>query len=158
MTVALQPPRSVSLPSRACQLTGAQKSSNNTGPAWRRTIASPPRHGSPGLVKVFPVITNILVPSLATPPWPQMPPPSASVAQAITLEGLLISTPTTQPWYGPQSPTYPEYDTYTIPFTRASAPRSSCTSELKIIPLYIAVAFTSTGQPGFVAPVSTSNE
>src|SRR6266550_6784986 len=106
-TVALQPPRSVSLPSRACQLVGAQKSLK-TGPALKRTIASPPLHGSPGLVNVFPVTTNTLVPSLATPPWPQMPPPSASVAQDITVEGLFISTPTTQPWYGPQSPTHPE--------------------------------------------------
>src|SRR5437762_8894478 len=92
MTVALQPPRSVSLPSRLCQLIGAQKSLN-TGPALKRTIASPPLHGFPGLVKVLPVTTNVLVPSLATPPCPQIPPPSASVAQAITLEGLLIFTP-----------------------------------------------------------------
>src|SRR5213592_4254718 len=97
MTVALQPPRSVSLPSRACQLTGAQKSLN-TGPALRRTIASPPLHGSPGLVNVLPVTTNMLVPSLATPPCPQIPPPMAVVAQAPTFEGLLIGKPTTQPW------------------------------------------------------------
>src|SRR5262249_41668752 len=96
MIVALQPPRSVSPPSRAYQLVGAQKSLK-TGPVFKRTIASPPLQGSPGLVKVLPVTTNMLVPSLATPPCPQIPPPSASVAQPITLEGLLICTPTTQP-------------------------------------------------------------
>ena len=30
--------------------------------------------------------------------------------------------------------------------------------EVKAIPLYLAVAFTFTGQPGLVAPVSTFNE
>jgi hypothetical protein len=40
---------------------------------------------------VLPVTTNMLVPSLATPPWPQM----AVVAHPATLEGLLMSTPTT---------------------------------------------------------------
>src|SRR5882672_4496629 len=119
-------------------------------------IASPPIQ-LPPVLKVFPVTTNMFVPSLATPPCPQIPPPSASVAQAITLEGLFISTPTTQPWYGPQSPTYPEYDTYTIPFTRASAPRSSCQKESKCVPLNMAVS-TSTGQPAFVRPVSTFSE
>jgi hypothetical protein len=39
----------------------------------------------------------MLVPSLVTPPCPQIPPPMAVVAQAITLEGLLMATPTTQP-------------------------------------------------------------
>ena len=38
---------------------------------------------------MFPVITNMLVPSLATPLCPQIPPPMASVAHATTLEGLL---------------------------------------------------------------------
>ena len=46
---------------------------------------------------VFPVITNMLVPSLATPLCPQIPPPMASVAQAMTLEGLLIGMPMTRP-------------------------------------------------------------
>src|SRR5205809_5637363 len=96
MSVALQPPRSLSLLSSDCQLGGAQKSLK-TGPAWKRIIASPPLHGSPGLVKVLPVTTNMFVPSLATPPCPQIPPPSASVAQDITVEGLFIATPTTQP-------------------------------------------------------------
>src|SRR5437879_3473353 len=96
-------------------------------------IASPPIQ-LPPVLKVFPVTTNMFVPSLATPPCPQMPPPIAVVAQAPTFEGLLIFTPTTQPWYKPQSPTNPEYDTYTIPFTSASPPRSSCTSELKVMP------------------------
>src|SRR6266436_5207912 len=97
MTVALQPPRSVSLPSRACQLGGAQKSLN-TGSVLKRTIASPPLHGDCGVVNVLPVTTNMLVPSLATPPCPQIPPPSASVAHPLTIEGSFISTPTTQPW------------------------------------------------------------
>ena len=48
-------------------------------------------------LNVFPVIANILVPSLATPLCPQIPPPMAPVAQAMTLEGLLIGMPTTQP-------------------------------------------------------------
>src|SRR6266536_6652598 len=96
MRVALQPPRSASLLSSDCQLGGAQKLLK-TGPAWKRIIASPPLHGSPGLVKVLPVTTNRLVPSLSTPPCPQMPPPIAVVAHPPTLEGLLMSTPTTQP-------------------------------------------------------------
>src|SRR5436305_4543353 len=96
ISVALQPPRSVSLLSSDCQLGGAQKLLK-TGPAWKRIIASPPLHGSPGLVKVLPVTTNRLVPSLATPPCPQIPPPMAFVAQAITLEGLLIGMPITHP-------------------------------------------------------------
>src|SRR5262249_37693142 len=95
MIVALQPPRSVSPLSSDCQSGGAQKSLK-TGPALKRTIASPPLQTPPAL-NVFPVTTNILVPSLATPPCPQIPPPSASVAQPITLEGLLICTPTTHP-------------------------------------------------------------
>src|SRR5260370_24817601 len=100
MSIALHPPRSVSLPSSDCQLAGAQKSVGcplNTGPACKRTIASPPLHGSCGLVKVLPVITNMLVPSLATPEWPQIPPPCAAVAQPPTVEGLSICTPTTLP-------------------------------------------------------------
>src|SRR5262245_13550025 len=98
--MALQPPRSVSLLSKDCQLAGAQKSVGfpvNVGPACKRTMASPPLHGSPGLVNVFPVITNMLVPSLATPECPQIPPPSAAVRHAPTIEGLSIWTPTTEP-------------------------------------------------------------
>src|SRR5436305_5831660 len=100
MSMALQPPRSVSLPSSDCQFVGAQKSVGlpvKTGPACKRTIASPPLQGSPWFVNVFPVITNMLVPSLATPECPQIPPPSATVAQLPTLVGSLICTPTTQP-------------------------------------------------------------
>ncbi|KAF5407620.1 MAG: hypothetical protein Udaeo2_22810 [Candidatus Udaeobacter sp.] len=73
-------------------------------------IASPPPQ-TWFVLKVFPVITNMLVPSLATPPCPQMPPPMAAVAQALTLEGLLIVIPTTHPWYVPQSPASPEKET-----------------------------------------------
>src|SRR5262249_46681651 len=120
-------------------------------------IASPPIQ-LPPVLNVLPVTTNILVPSLATPPCPQIPPPIAVGAQTWISEGLLIGTPTTQPRYMPQSPAYPEYATYTIPFTRATAPRSSCTTELNVRPLYVAVAFRSTGQPEFVVPVSTFNE
>src|SRR5438094_5165368 len=107
ISVALQPPRSLSLLSSDCQLGGAQKSLK-TGPAWKRIIASPPLHGSPGLVKVLPVTTNRLVPSLAAPPCPQMPPPMAFVAHAMTPEGLLIGMPITHPRYVPQSPACPE--------------------------------------------------
>src|SRR5439155_12859751 len=134
LSLALQPPRSLSLLSSDCQLGGAQKPLK-TGPAWKRIIASPPLQGSPGLVKVLPVTTNRLVPSLATPPCPQMPPPMAFAAQAMTLEGLLISMPITHPWYMPQSPACPEKETYRIPFTIASPPRSFCTSEVNVVPL-----------------------
>src|SRR5207244_9938683 len=98
--MALQPPRSVSFTARSCQLAGAQKSVGlpvNVGPACKRTIASPPIQ-LPGVVlNVFPVITNMFVPSLATPEWPQIPPRSAAVAQPPTIEGLSACTPTTQP-------------------------------------------------------------
>src|SRR5438552_18688145 len=106
ISLTLQPPKSLSLLSSDCQLGGAQKSLK-TGPAWKRIIASPPLHGSPGLVKVLPVTTNRSVPSLATPPCPQMPPPMAFVAQAMTLEGLLIGIPITHPWYMPHSAACP---------------------------------------------------
>src|SRR5262249_55313522 len=96
INVALTPPTSVSPLSSDCQFRGAQKPLK-IGPAWKRIIASPPLHGSPWRVKVLPVTTNILVPSLATPPCPQIPPPIAAVAQALTLEGLLIVIPTTHP-------------------------------------------------------------
>src|SRR6266480_4318295 len=62
--VALQPPRSASLLSSDCQFGGAQKLLK-ISPAWKRIIASPPLHGSPGLVKVLPVTTNRSVPSVA---------------------------------------------------------------------------------------------
>ncbi|PYK21638.1 MAG: hypothetical protein DME59_21045 [Verrucomicrobia bacterium] len=65
------------------------------GPVCNRIIASPPIQVE--ALNVFPVIANILVPSLATPLCPQIPPPMAPVAQAMTLEGLLIGMPTTQP-------------------------------------------------------------
>src|SRR5207248_105703 len=49
ISVALQPPRSLSLLSSDCQLGGAQKSLK-TGPAWTRIIDSPPLHGSAALI------------------------------------------------------------------------------------------------------------
>jgi hypothetical protein len=52
-------------------------------------IASPPIQ-LPPVLKVLPVITNMLVPSLATPLWPQIPPPTAVVAHPMTADGLLI--------------------------------------------------------------------
>src|SRR5213075_1072303 len=57
------------------------------GPACSRMIASPPIQ-LPPVLNVLPVTTNMLVPSLATPPCPQISPPMALVAQAVTLEGL----------------------------------------------------------------------
>jgi hypothetical protein len=57
-----------------------------------------------------PVICS-LGPPPATPPCPQIPPPIAVVAHALTLEGLLTGTPTTQPRNVPQSPKWPEYGT-----------------------------------------------
>src|SRR5882757_9047953 len=105
-SVALTPPRSTSPWSSGNQLGGAQKSLK-AGPACKRIMASPPIQ-LPWVLKVFPVITNMLVPSLATPECPQMPPPTAAVAQTLTLEGVLIVIPTTQPWYVPQSPASPE--------------------------------------------------
>src|SRR5436190_21271374 len=106
ISVALQPPRSVSVLSSDCQLSGAQKLLK-TGPAWKRIIASPPLHGSCWPVNVFPVTTNRLVPSLATPPCPQMPPQMEFVAHAMTLEGLLIGIQITHLRYVPQSPACP---------------------------------------------------
>src|SRR6266545_4913633 len=85
------PPRSVSDSSSDCQFAGAQKSlgcSVKIGPGWKRISASPPRHGSPGFVKVLPVATNGLFPSLATPPILHIPPPNHPVAQAVTLPVL----------------------------------------------------------------------
>ena len=45
-----------------------------------------------------------------------------------------------------------------MPLTSPSAARWFWINEVKVVPLYLAVAFTSTGQPGLVAPVSTFNE
>src|SRR2546430_2037706 len=99
MSTAPHPPRSISPLSSDSQLVGAQSSVGfplKIGPACKRIIASPPLQ-LPPVLKVFPVTTNMLLPSLATPPWPQIPPPIAVVAHAVTLAGLLIRTPTTQP-------------------------------------------------------------
>src|SRR5207248_11059473 len=82
--VALQAPRSASLLSSDCQLGGAEKLLK-ISPAWKRILASPPLHGSPGLVKVLLVTTNRSVPSLATPPCPQVTPPIEFLALAMPL-------------------------------------------------------------------------
>src|SRR5437773_9988953 len=68
---ALQPPRSVSVLSSECQLSGAQKLLK-TGPAWKRIIVSPPLHGPCRPVHVFPVTARRLLLSLPTLPCPQV--------------------------------------------------------------------------------------
>jgi hypothetical protein len=45
----------------------------------------------------FPVVTNVLVPSLAMPPGPHIPALVDIVFQFKMLAGLLICTPTTRP-------------------------------------------------------------
>src|SRR5690349_5880820 len=107
-SIAPVPPRSVSLPSSEAQLIGAQKLSpdgvgpgeggsegENTGPGWRRMIASPPCH--PCALNVLPVAIKIFVPSLERPPGDHAPPPLARVAQPITSAGLLMFTPMVHP-------------------------------------------------------------
>ena len=68
-------------------------------------MASPPPQEAAWYV--LPVATNGSTPSLATPPTDQIPPLLAVVAQAMTLDGLLSGTPTTQPKYVSQSPHKP---------------------------------------------------
>ncbi len=58
------------------------------GPACKRIIASPPIQ-LPPVLNVLPVTTNMLVPSLATPPCPQIPPPIAVVAQRIDVRRII---------------------------------------------------------------------
>src|SRR6266508_1477833 len=93
----------------------------------------------------------MLVPSLATPECPQMPPPMAAVAQAMTLEGLLILIPITHPWYVPQSPASPENGTYRTPFTIASPPLSFCTFEVKVVPVMPSGLMLPHGSPDVTA-------
>src|SRR5512132_3957645 len=93
-----QPPRSMSPLSSDSQLVGAQESIGfplKTGPGRKRITASPPPHWPP-VWNVFPVMTNTLRPP-ATPPCPQIPPPRALGAHAVTLAGLLLGPPTPQP-------------------------------------------------------------
>src|SRR5438876_2148690 len=93
-------PRSLSKLSRSSQFSGTQKSADEPlkiGPGWNRITASPPSQF--GGLKVLPVITNGFFPSLAMPPTPHMEPPCVLVAaaHAVTLAGLSIGTPTSQP-------------------------------------------------------------
>src|SRR5712671_4691613 len=77
------PPRSVSLLSRAAQFDGRKLSAAvppYVGPAVNLSTASPWPHVAgalkpPGPPNVFPVAAKIDVPSDASPPGPQMPPP-----------------------------------------------------------------------------------
>src|SRR6267143_7023016 len=80
-----EPLRSVSAPSSAAQLVGAQKSvvePLKTGPGRRRMTASFPAQVTP---EPFPVVTKVFVPSLATPPGAHTPALAVPVAQFITL-------------------------------------------------------------------------
>ena len=57
----------------------------------------------------LPVAAMTPVPSDAMPPAAQIPSPCPPVAQPPFIAGLAALMPTTQPWYGPQSPTWPPY-------------------------------------------------
>src|ERR1043166_5172858 len=109
-------------------------------------IASPPCQVPP-VFAVFPVVTNGLTPSLAIPPTPhmappQLPPPPA--AHAVTVAGSSIGTPTNQPCQRQRSLILP-YPTYRMLPTILSAGRCCWIAAVKSIPLYEAVASTSTG-------------
>ena len=71
------------------------RTAEDTGPGWRRMTASLPLHVTPP--PPLPVVTNVLVPSLAMPPGPHIPALVDVVAKDITLAGLFIWTPTTRP-------------------------------------------------------------
>src|SRR5881227_494867 len=103
-----EPPRSASKVSRSSQFLGTQKSVGEplkTGPGWKRITASPPSQ-LPSVPEVFPVVTNGFLPSLAMPPVPHIAPPLVlglvAAAQAVTLTGLSIGIPRSQPCHGGQ--------------------------------------------------------
>src|SRR2546423_1937518 len=102
-------PRSWSKLSRSSQFSGTQKSAGEPlkiRPGWKRITASPPSQ-LPFVPEVFPVVTNGFLPSLAMPPVPHIAPPLVlglvAAAQAVTLTGLSIGIPRSQPCHGGQS-------------------------------------------------------
>ena len=73
---------------------GGRAAKNRTRLEANDCFASTP---SAAVLNVLPVVTNGFVPSLATPPGPHTPAFVTVVAQAITLAGLFICTPTSRP-------------------------------------------------------------
>ena len=79
---------------------GAKKSASWVGflsVGARRITASPPPQEEFDELKVLPVVTNMDVPSNATPLCPQLPPPVISVDQAPNTAGVARLRPTTMP-------------------------------------------------------------
>ena len=93
MSMALTPPRSVSPlierePIGRRPVVHGEGGPLKTGPACNRMIASPPIQ-LPPVLNVFPVITNMFVPSLATPLCPQIPPPSRCCRPAMHIRRIV---------------------------------------------------------------------
>src|SRR5207253_9300361 len=101
-----------------------------------RITASPPLQ-LPPVPDVLPVVTNGLRPSLATPPTPHMAPPVALVAaaHAVTVGGLSIGTPTSQPCQRLQSVMLP-YPTERMSPTIPGAGRCGWTAAGNVRPSY----------------------